>query len=135
MLAGYSGRSHSTRGINAAAAMATTSTTGCQLPPVEIAASAGRKISEPVAKLAVRMPIISPRLLANQRLTMIEPSTSDMHPQPSPVSTPQVRMNCHGSVMNQLAAVEAETSTSAVTSTRRMPKRCISAAENGPTSP
>ena len=57
------------------------------------------KMSVPVAVLAVRSPMTRPRLVVNQRLTMVAPSTLATAPEPMPESSPQVRNNCHGAVM------------------------------------
>ena len=89
----------------------------------------------PVAVLAVSSPMTKPRLVANQRLTMVAPSTIATQPEPRPVSTPQVRMSCHGAVIRALAAVAAAIRASAPTSVRRRPTLSISAAANGPASP
>ncbi|MGY3440198.1 hypothetical protein ACVW17_000199 [Bradyrhizobium sp. USDA 4473] len=57
------------------------------------------KISVPVAVDAVKSPMTRPRLLVNQRLTMVAPSTLATAPEPMPDSSPQLRNNCHGAVM------------------------------------
>jgi acyl-CoA hydrolase len=119
----------------AAITAATVSTTGRQPPASAMAASAGSSSSVPVAVLAVSRPITKPRLVTNQRLTMVAPSTMATQPEPRPDSTPQDSMNCQGSLMRLLAAVEADINSSAVTSVRLMPKLCIRAAANGPTRP
>ena len=81
--------------------MATASTTGRQPPASARAASPGTKIRVPVAVLAVRSPIARPRLVANQRLTTVAPSTIATQPEARPDSTPQLATSCHGSVMKR----------------------------------
>jgi hypothetical protein len=135
MSAGRSGRKTSTNGTMAAITAATVSTTGCQPPASAMAARAGSSSRVPVAVLAVSSPITKPRLVTNQRLTMVAPSTMATQPDPRPDSTPQVSMSCQGWLMRLLAAVEAAISSSAATSVRLMPKLCISAAAKGPTMP
>lgn len=98
-------------------------------------ASPGMKINEPVAVLAVSKPMIKPRRVANQRLTMVAPKTTVTQPEATPDNTPQVATKCHGSVIQALAPVEAAMSNKAQTNTRRVPNVCISAAANGPTMP
>ena len=60
--------------------------------------------------LAVSRPITRPRLVLNQRLTMVAPSTLATAPEPMPESTPQVTNRCHGSVISRLSAVEPDIS-------------------------
>ena len=55
----------------------------------------GRKISWPVALLAVRMPITVPRFVSNQRLTIVAPATRLMLPAPMPTMPPHSSKNCH----------------------------------------
>ena len=89
----------------------------------------------PVAVLAVSSPIIRPRLVLNQRLTMVAPSTMATAPEPMPENTPQVAMRCQGLRHEQAGAVETDISTSAAITVRRSPMLSISAAANGPTRP
>jgi hypothetical protein len=120
--------------MSAAVASATAITTERQ-PCSEIFASAGRNTRLPVAVLAVRTPITRPRLVTNQRLTMVAASTKATQPLPNPESTPHVATSCHGSVMNRLRQAESDSSDSAMASVRRTPKLCIRAAANGPMRP
>lgn len=98
-LAGRSGTSHQATGTSAAAAPATVQTTRVQSPDDASAARMGRKISVPVAVLAVSKPIIRPRCFVNQRLTTVAPMTTATAPEPTPENTPQVSSRCHGWVM------------------------------------
>ncbi len=93
------------------------------------------KISVPVAVLAANSPMIRPRLVANQRLTTVAPSTMATQPVPRPDNTPQVTIRCHGSVMKALAAIETDIRMRALIKVRLTPKVCIRAAANGPTMP
>ena len=68
---GRSGTSSQTSGTSAAVAIETAIATGCHPPCSESAASSGRKTNRPLAALADISPIISPRLVLNQRLTMV----------------------------------------------------------------
>ena len=79
-------------------------TTGCQPPDCASAASSGRNTSMPVALEADIRPITRPRLVLNQRLTMVAPSTVATAPEPMPENTPQVMNRCHGLVINRLSA-------------------------------
>ena len=132
---GRSGTSSQTSGSSAAVAIETAIATGFQPPCWASVASSGRKTSRPVAALADISPITSPRLVLNQRLTMVAPSTVATAPEPMPDSTPQVAIRCHGSVISRLSAVEPDIMTSAPSSVRRSPMRSISAAANGPARP
>lgn len=80
-------------------------------------------------------PMTRPRLVLNQRLTMIAPSTVATAPEPMPERMPQVSTMCHGCVIHRLSAVAADISTSEASSTRLRPMRSISAAANGPARP
>ena len=98
-------------------------------------ASSGRKTSCPVALAAVRMPETSPRRATNQRPVTVATSASAIDPVPSPTSTPHSRTSCQDAVMNTVSPLPAATTSSATVTTRRMPKRSISAAANGAVSP
>ena len=89
----------------------------------------------PVALEADIRPMTRPRLVLNQRLTMVAPSTLATAPEPMPENTPQVMNRCHGLVINRLSAVEPDMITSAASSVRRSPMRSINAAANGPVRP
>ncbi len=115
--------------------MLTASTVGCQAPQRDSQASSGRKISAPVAVLALSRPMTRPWRVANQRLTTAAPSTEATAPEPKPASTPQVSIYCQAWVIHRLAKVLADMSARPAIIVRRMPKLCISAAANGPTSP
>ena len=93
------------------------------------------KINVPVEVEAANSPITSPRLVTNQRLTMVADSTLVMQPDPMPDTTPQVATSCQGWVMNRLARVDSAIMASAATTVARMPKRCMAAAAKGPVRP
>ena len=135
MSAGRSGSSQATSGTSTAQAAATVHTTGRQPWCVASAASIGRKISVPVAVLAVSRPIIRPRLRTNQRFTTVAPSTIATQPEPTPENTPQLSSSCQDSVIHPLTAIDAAINASAPINVRRMPIACISAAANGPIMP
>jgi hypothetical protein len=80
-------------------------------------------------------PMTRPRLVLNQRLTMVAPSTLATAPEPMPENTPQVTNRCQGLVISRLSAVEADITTSEASSVRRSPIRSIRAAANGPVRP
>jgi hypothetical protein len=90
MSAGRSGRIRATIGTSARQARLTAMATGRQSPREDSQARNGRKISDPVAVLALSSPMTSPCRRANQRLTTAAPSTIATAPLPSPDSTPQV---------------------------------------------
>ena len=99
------------------------------------ASSAVLSPGHPVALEADISPIIRPRLVLNQRVTTVAPSTIATAPEPIPEKTPHVATNCHGWVISRLEAIEADISASAPTSVRRRPMRSISAAAKGPVRP
>ena len=96
---------------------------------------AGRKISWPVELAAEKRPVTTPRCRTNQRLATIAPKTSAIAPVPTPTGTPQRSQSCQAEVISRVSPAPAETSTSAQATTRRMPKRSISAAANGAVRP
>ena len=98
-------------------------------------ASSGRKTSWPLAVLAARMPITSPRLVTNQRLTMVAPSTIAMAPVPTPTSRPHRSTNCQGAVISVVPPTARTRRAREAMIVRRTPTRCISAAANGPMRP
>jgi hypothetical protein len=118
-----------------AAPAATLSTTGCQPACSAMAARAGMKIKVPVAVLAVRMPMMRPRWLENQRLTTVAASTMETQPEPRPEKTPQSTMSCQDWVIRALRPTATAIRASALIMVRRIPKRCISAPAKGPTMP
>ena len=91
----------------------------------------GRKISCPVALAAVRMPETRPRRATNHRPTTVATSAIAIEPVPSPTMTPHSITSCHDAVMNTVSPLPAATISSAIDTTRRTPKRSISAAANG----
>ena len=100
-----------------------------------IQAATGRQISWPVAALAVRIPMTSPRRDANQRLETTAPSTSAVMPLPSPSTTPHSTTRCQSCVTSPAISIPPPTSASATLTTARTPKRSISTAANGPIRP
>ena len=116
-------------------AIETATATGFQPPDSAREASSGRNTKRPVALEADISPIIRPRLVLNQRVTTVAPSTIATAPEPIPEKTPHVATNCHGWVISRLEAIEADISASAPTSVRRRPMRSISAAAKGPVRP
>ena len=77
------------------------------------------------------MPETSPRRATNQRPTTVATSAIAIDPVPSPTMTPHSRTSCHDAVMNTVSPLPAATMSSAIDTTRRTPKRSISAAANG----
>ena len=114
---------------------ATIQATGCQPPRCTTAASIGRNTSWPVAVLAVRMPITRPRRSTNQRFTTAAASTTATKPEPVPTTTPQLSISCQVALIRVLAATTRASTASALSTVRRMPKRCMQAAANGPINP
>src|SRR5215813_557090 len=100
-----------------------------------MADSTGRKIKVPVDVEAASKPITRPRLVTNQRLTIVADKTLATQPEPMPDTTPQDRINCHGAVIERLTMADRLITASAAITTLRTPKRCIAAAAKGPVSP
>ena len=95
----------------------------------------GRNTRPPAACAAVSTPETSPRRATNQRPVTVATKASAIDPVPTPTSTPQSSTSCQAVVMNTVRPLPAATSTSAIETTRRIPKRSISAAANGETMP
>jgi hypothetical protein len=85
--------------------------------------------------LAVSTPSTSPRRWVNQRVTMVAPSTMAVTPVPEPTTTPQSRINCHDSRISGVSATPVAITASAQHMVRRIPKRSMIAAANGPIMP
>jgi hypothetical protein len=132
---GWSRSSQSTSGTTTSAAPVTVSAAVRQPCVVASAASRGRKINCPVAPAAVRTPVMMPRRAMNQRPVTVATKARAIDPVPSPTSTPQHRMSCQLDRMNTVSPLPAATRVSATATTRRMPKRSISAAANGAVRP
>ena len=81
------------------------------------------------------MPETRPRRATNQRPVTVATSDSAIEPVPSPTSTPHSRISCQLVVMKTVSPLPSATTSSAHMTTRRMPKRSISAAANGAVSP
>ena len=97
--------------------------------------SPGKKISCPVAELAVNNPITIPRFSTNQRFATVAAKTRASEPVLIPMTNPQSAINCHGADMNIVSAEPMLTEVSADITTLRIPKRSIRAAAKGATSP
>src|SRR4051812_10777662 len=95
----------------------------------------GIKTSVPVEVEAANNPITNPRLVTNQRLTIVADRTLVMHPEPMPEKTPQLSTSCQLWVMKRLAVEDSPISASAAITVARMPKRCMAAAAKGPVRP
>jgi len=128
--AGRSRRRANTIGIMSAAAEATMRIPNRQPSRSMTDASSGRKMSCPVAVLAVRMPSASPRRATNQRLTIVAPSTSAAMPLPEP-TTPQRSTSCPGCLTSVASDTLAVRSVSAMIVVRLTPRRCMRAPANG----
>ena len=98
-------------------------------------ARTGRKMSWPVAPAAVRTPVTRPRRATNQRPVTVATRLIAMAPVPSPTTMPQQSTSCHEAVIQIGSSEPMLTSTRAVATTRWMPSRSMSAAENGAASP
>jgi len=81
------------------------------------------------------MPIASPRCCINQRFTTAAPNVVDVAPVAPPTSTPQINTICQGAFILLDSATAPANTASAVITVRRIPKRCIAAAANGPIKP
>ena len=124
-----------TSGATSSATPATTSTATRQPRTTTSDASSGRNSSCPVAPLAVSRPITRPRRWTNQRLATIAPSAKAVEPVPNPTIRPQSRSSCQEACIAVVRLMAVATISSAATMTRRIPKRSIRAAANGPHRP
>ena len=88
-----------------------------------------------MAVLAVSTPMTAPRRDTNQRLTTVAPSTIAVVPVPSPTRIPHVKSSCQLARICEVRATPAQIKASEASTVRRMPKRSMSAAANGPTRP
>ena len=99
-------------------------------------AIAGRKTSWPVELAAEKTPITTPRCRTNQRLATIAPKTRASEPVPMPTAKPHSSHSCQALGHHQgQPGAERRPATSAAATTRRTPKRSISAAANGAVRP
>ena len=98
-------------------------------------AIAGRKISWPVALAAEKTPMTRPRWVWNHRLATMAPKTRAMAPVPMPMTKPQSSQSCHGAVMKVVARLASPTRSRDSVTTRRGPKRSITAAAKGAARP
>ena len=135
MSPGCSGMTSATIGTSSRQAPLTAITTGRHAPPWLNHARNGRKISAPVAVLALSSPITNPCRVANQRFTTAAPSTDATAPLPMPENTPQLSTYCQGWLIHRLAKVDSAISISPASIVRRIPNDTINAAAKGPTSP
>jgi hypothetical protein len=132
---GRSRSSQATNGATASAAAAVPRAAGRQPHLSSTTATTGRNTSCPVAPAAVSTPDTSPRRTTNQRPVTVATSDIAIDPVPRPTSTPQHRISCQLAVMNTVSPLPTATTSSAETTTRRMPNRSIRAAANGAVSP
>ncbi len=133
--AGWSRSSSQTKGTTARAASATVTAAGRQSCSETIQDRRGRKISCPEADAAVRMPVTRPRRSVNQRLVTVAAKASAIEPEPRPTSSPQHSSSCQAAVIHTVAPEPSAITARATATTRRMPKRSISAAANGAVRP
>ena len=97
--------------------------------------STGRNTSWPLAVAAVSAPVTRPRLATNHRVATVLANTVAMQPEPVPTTSPHSRNRCQGWVICVVSSAPTEITASATIVTRRNPKRCCSAAANGPMNP
>ena len=76
-----------------------------------------------------------PRRLENQRLATVAASGTPTAPVAPPTTIPQSRSSCQGAFITVVSEEPAAIVASAISITRRTPKRSISAAANGAVSP
>lgn len=133
--AGWSRSSNHTKGTTASAARDTVTAAGRQLCSSTIQDSSGRKMSWPDAEAAVRMPVTRPLRAVNQRLVTVAANASAIEPLPRPTNRPQHSSSCHGAVIHTVRPDPSAITVSATATTRRIPKRSISAAAKGAVSP
>src|SRR5258708_7077561 len=107
--AGRSRMNSATSGIPSSAAPATTSADARHPKFTASHASAGRKISCPVAPAAVKAPSTRPRRWTNQRFATMAASTVAIEPVPTPTTTPHSRSSCHGWCMKTVSPDPADT--------------------------
>jgi hypothetical protein len=81
------------------------------------------------------MPDTRPRRATNQRPVTVATRDSAIDPVPSPTRKPHSSTSCQLAVMNTVSPLPVAVSSRAPTTTRRTPKRSISAAANGAVSP
>lgn len=77
----------------------------------------------------------SPRWVTNQRPATVAAKVIAIAPVPRPTSRPQYSVSCHAWVVTVVSTAPRATRVSAPMTTERMPKRSISAAENGAVTP
>jgi hypothetical protein len=96
---------------------------------------AGRKTSWPVELAAEKTPMTRPRCRTNQRFATTAPKTRASEPVPIPTAKPHSSHSCQALVMTRVRPEPTATRASAAATTRRTPKRCMSAAANGAVRP
>ena len=132
------GRSRSTSQTSgtSSSAKALTSPAAQRHPgPSARCAIAGRKTSCPVEDAAEKTPTTTPRCVTNQRLATMAPKTSASEPVPMPTAKPHSSHSCHALVIASVSPDPTATSARAAATTRRTPKRSISAAAKGAVRP
>ncbi|SDX90982.1 hypothetical protein SAMN05216215_101736 [Saccharopolyspora shandongensis] len=95
----------------------------------------GRNANWPKTLAAVSRPVTRPHRATNQRCVTVAANAIASAPQPTPTNSPHPTTRCQESETTVVSPAPAAISSSAATATRRMPKRSISAAENGAVSP
>ena len=84
---------------------------------------------------ALNTPTTTPRWRTNHRLATTAPNTRASEPVPMPTAKPQSSHSCQGLVITSVSPEPSETRASAAGTTRRTPKRSISAAAKGAVRP
>ena len=133
--AGWSRRTSHTSGTSASANAVTSPAAQRQPGPSARCAIAGRNTSCPVELAAENTPITMPRCRTNQRLATIAPNTRASEPVPIPTANPHSSHSCQAWVITRVSPAPAATRTRLAATTRRTPKRSISAAANGAVRP
>ncbi len=83
----------------------------------------------------MRTPVTRPRRSVNQRLVTVAAKARAIEPEPRPTSRPQHRMSCQAEFIHTVRPEPSAITIRATATTRRMPKRSISAAAKGAVSP
>ncbi len=81
------------------------------------------------------MPLTRPRRSVNQRLVTVAAKARAIEPLPRPTSRPQHSHSCQAAVIHTVRPEPTAITVSATATTRRMPKRSISAAAKGAVRP
>ena len=84
---------------------------------------------------AENTPITRPRCRKNHRLATTAPNTRASEPVPMPTANPHSSHSCQALFITRVRPEPTATRASAAATTRRTPKRSMSAAANGAVSP